>query len=158
MKKFLCTWLGEFCYSCSLTVLPGPAWVVHIYVFQRIFYTSVEKENMSYNRLSFQHKVSPCDIYGILWCVMPMAAGGVLSIAAECRTLLTVVLCGALLMDLEQHIWGSAHSRRLSRSSDRTRRRGVRNTRAICMQIIMQPTQLWIQDGRYSPLLCFRAI
>ena len=42
--------------------------------------------------------------------------------------LLAVVLCGALLMDLEQHIWGSAHSRRLARSSDRTRRRGVRTT------------------------------
>ena len=41
MKKFLCTWLGEVCYSCSLTVLPGPAWVVLIYVLQRIFFTSV---------------------------------------------------------------------------------------------------------------------
>ena len=51
-----------------------------------------------------------------------MAAGGVLGIA-KCRTLLAVVLCGALLMDLEQHIWGSAHSRRLPRSSDRTSRR-----------------------------------
>ena len=28
MKKFLCTWFGEVCYSSSLTVLPGPAWVV----------------------------------------------------------------------------------------------------------------------------------
>ena len=37
MKKFLCTWLGEVCYSCSLTVLPGPAWVVLNYELQRIF-------------------------------------------------------------------------------------------------------------------------
>ena len=41
MKKFLCTWLGEVCYSCSLTVLPGPAWVVLNHVLQRIFFTSV---------------------------------------------------------------------------------------------------------------------
>ena len=41
MKKFLCTWLGEVCYSCSLTVLPGPAWVVLNYVLQRIFFTPV---------------------------------------------------------------------------------------------------------------------
>ena len=38
MKKFLCTWFGEVCYSCSLTVLPGPAWVVLIYVLQGIFF------------------------------------------------------------------------------------------------------------------------
>ena len=42
MKKFLCTWFGEVCYSCSLTVLPGPAWVVLNYVLQRIFFTPVE--------------------------------------------------------------------------------------------------------------------
>ena len=41
MKKFLCTWLGEVCYSCSLTVLPGSAWVMVNYVQQRIFFTSV---------------------------------------------------------------------------------------------------------------------
>ena len=41
MKKFLCTWLGEVCYSCSLTVLSGPAWVVLNYVWQRIFFTPV---------------------------------------------------------------------------------------------------------------------
>ena len=50
MKKFLCTWLGEVCYSCSLTVLPGPAWVVLNHVLQRIFFTSVEK-----GRDEFQH-------------------------------------------------------------------------------------------------------
>ena len=37
MKQFLCTRLGEVCYSCSLTVLPGSAWVVLIYVLQRNF-------------------------------------------------------------------------------------------------------------------------
>ena len=42
MKKFLCTWFGEVCYSCSLTVLPGPAWVVLKYVLQRNFFTSVQ--------------------------------------------------------------------------------------------------------------------
>ena len=41
MKKFLCTWFGEVCYSCSLTVLPGSVWVVLIYVLQRNFFTSV---------------------------------------------------------------------------------------------------------------------
>ena len=41
LKKFLCTWFGEVCYSCSLTVLPGSAWVVLIYVLQRNFFTSV---------------------------------------------------------------------------------------------------------------------
>ena len=42
VKKFLCTWFGEVCYSCSLTVLPGSAWVVLIYVLQRNFFTSVQ--------------------------------------------------------------------------------------------------------------------
>ena len=37
MKKIPCTWLGEVCYSCSLTVLPDPVWVVLNYVWQRIF-------------------------------------------------------------------------------------------------------------------------
>ena len=41
MKQFLCTWLGEVCYSCSLTVLPDPAWVVLNNDLQRIVFTSV---------------------------------------------------------------------------------------------------------------------
>ena len=41
MKKFLSTWFGEVCYGCSLTVLPGSAWVVLIDVLQRNFFTSV---------------------------------------------------------------------------------------------------------------------
>ena len=41
MKKFVCTRFGEVCCSCSLTVLPGPAWVVLNYVLQRNFFTSV---------------------------------------------------------------------------------------------------------------------
>ena len=28
MRFVLCTWFGEFCYCCSLTALPGPAWVL----------------------------------------------------------------------------------------------------------------------------------
>ena len=28
MRFFLCTWFGEFCSCCSLTALPGPAWVL----------------------------------------------------------------------------------------------------------------------------------
>ena len=28
MRFILCTWFGEFCSCCSLTVLPGPAWVL----------------------------------------------------------------------------------------------------------------------------------
>ena len=43
-EKFLCTWFGEVCYSCSLTVLPGSAWVVLIYVLQINFFTSVRAE------------------------------------------------------------------------------------------------------------------
>ena len=42
MKKFLFTCFGEVCYSCSLTVLPGSACVVLIYVLQRNFFTSVQ--------------------------------------------------------------------------------------------------------------------
>ena len=53
MKKFLCTWFGDVCYSCSLTVLPGSAWVVLIYVLQRNFFTSV-------------HSVFPCACFGNL--------------------------------------------------------------------------------------------
>ena len=36
MSKILCTWFGEICSCCSLTVLPGPAWVLLNYVLQRI--------------------------------------------------------------------------------------------------------------------------
>ena len=50
MKKFLYTWFGEVCYSCSLTVLPGSAWVVLIFVLQRNFFTSV-------NRMHFFHPI-----------------------------------------------------------------------------------------------------
>ena len=46
MKKFLCTWFGEVCYSSSLTVLPGSVWVVLIYVLQRNFFTSVVKSKI----------------------------------------------------------------------------------------------------------------
>ena len=28
MRFVLCTWFGEFCACCSLTALPGPAWVL----------------------------------------------------------------------------------------------------------------------------------
>ena len=28
MRLILCTWFGEFCSCCSLTALPGPAWVL----------------------------------------------------------------------------------------------------------------------------------
>ena len=28
MRFILCTWFGEFCSCCSLTALPGPAWVL----------------------------------------------------------------------------------------------------------------------------------
>ena len=28
MRFILCTWFGEFCSCCSLTPLPGPAWVL----------------------------------------------------------------------------------------------------------------------------------
>ena len=28
MGFILCTWFGEFCSCCSLTALPGPAWVL----------------------------------------------------------------------------------------------------------------------------------
>ena len=41
MSKILCTWLREVCSCCSLTVLPGPAWVLLIYVLQRILLISV---------------------------------------------------------------------------------------------------------------------
>ena len=41
-KIFLCTCFGEVCNSCSLAVLPGPAWVVLKYVLQRKFFTSVQ--------------------------------------------------------------------------------------------------------------------
>ena len=41
MSKILCTWLREVCSCCSLTVLPGPAWVLLNYVLQRIFLSSV---------------------------------------------------------------------------------------------------------------------
>ena len=36
MRKILCMWLGEVCYSCSLTTLTCPAWAVPNYVLQRI--------------------------------------------------------------------------------------------------------------------------
>ena len=41
MSKILCTWLREVCSYCSLTVLPGPAWVLLNYVLQRILLISV---------------------------------------------------------------------------------------------------------------------
>ena len=28
MRFILCMWFGEFCSCCSLTSLPGPAWVL----------------------------------------------------------------------------------------------------------------------------------
>ena len=28
MRFILCTWFGELCSCCSLTALPGPAWVL----------------------------------------------------------------------------------------------------------------------------------
>ena len=28
MRFIFCTWFGEFCFCCSLTALPGPAWVL----------------------------------------------------------------------------------------------------------------------------------
>ena len=42
MSKILCTWLREVCSCCSLTVLPGPAWVLLIYDLQRILLISVQ--------------------------------------------------------------------------------------------------------------------
>ena len=41
MSKILCTWLQEVCSCCSLTVLPGPAWLLLNYVLQRILLISV---------------------------------------------------------------------------------------------------------------------
>ena len=40
-RKILSMWFGEICSSCSLTVLPGPAWVLHKYVLERIILLSV---------------------------------------------------------------------------------------------------------------------
>ena len=42
MSKILCTWLREVCSCCSLTVLPGPAWVLLNNVLQRILLISVK--------------------------------------------------------------------------------------------------------------------
>ena len=44
MSKILCMWLREVCSCCSLTVLPGPDWVLLNYVLQRIFLSSVVRE------------------------------------------------------------------------------------------------------------------
>ena len=42
MSEIICTWLREVCSCCSLTVLPGPAWVLLNHVLQRILLISVE--------------------------------------------------------------------------------------------------------------------
>ena len=42
MSKILCMWLREVCSCCSLTALPGPAWVLLSYVLQRILLISVD--------------------------------------------------------------------------------------------------------------------
>ena len=41
LRKSSCTWFGEVCLCCSLTALPGPAWVLLKYVLQRLFLSSV---------------------------------------------------------------------------------------------------------------------
>ena len=41
MSKILCMCLREVCSCCSLTALPGPAWVLLNYVLQRILLISV---------------------------------------------------------------------------------------------------------------------
>ena len=41
LSNILCSWLGEVCSCCSLTVLPGLAWVLLNYVLQRILLISV---------------------------------------------------------------------------------------------------------------------
>lgn len=41
LRKSPCTWFGELCLCCSLTALPGPAWVLLKYVLQRLFLSSV---------------------------------------------------------------------------------------------------------------------
>ena len=41
LRKSPCTWFGEVCLCCSLTALPGPAWVLLKYVLRRLFLSSV---------------------------------------------------------------------------------------------------------------------
>ena len=41
LRKSPCTWFGEVCFCCSLTALPGPAWVLLKCVLQRLFLSSV---------------------------------------------------------------------------------------------------------------------
>ena len=37
LRKSPCTWFGEVCLFCSLTALPGPAWILLNCVLQRLF-------------------------------------------------------------------------------------------------------------------------
>merc|ERR1739836_181368 len=46
LRKSSCTWFGEVCLCCSLTPLPGPAWVLLKYVLQRLFLSSVYLEQV----------------------------------------------------------------------------------------------------------------
>ena len=36
MRFILCTWFGEFCSCCYLTALPGPAWVLLIWICKEL--------------------------------------------------------------------------------------------------------------------------
>ena len=36
MRFILCTWFGEFCSYCSLTALPGPAWVLLNWICKKL--------------------------------------------------------------------------------------------------------------------------
>ena len=57
MRFILCTWFSEFCSCCSLTALPGPAWVLHNWIC---------KELISSLYLFTQHAVSGRAHY-VIW-------------------------------------------------------------------------------------------
>ena len=52
LRKSSCTWFGEVCLGCSITALPGPAWVLLKYVLQRLFLSSVVVEILYEVRLA----------------------------------------------------------------------------------------------------------
>ena len=41
LRKSLCKWFGEICSCCSLTALPGSAWVLVKFVLHRLFLSFV---------------------------------------------------------------------------------------------------------------------
>ena len=50
LRKSSCTWFGDVCLCCSLTTLPGPAWVQLKYVLQRLFLCSVTNKSNKVSR------------------------------------------------------------------------------------------------------------